>query len=110
MRKIITGASPLAINYHPPEPGKARTGNSPIWITPLKDLPKPGVMAYRLKFRVAEAVTATIHVSADERYELWLDGQRLGRGPQAGCSGMATRPEGANGPAKCRAGVFAGSR
>lgn len=76
------GFNPLEISYHPPEEEKANASNRPIWITRVKDLPVPAVLAYRLKFRVVEAVKAMIHVSADERYELWLDGQRLGRGPE----------------------------
>lgn len=39
---------------------------------------------FRLRFRVAEAGTATIHVTADHRYHLYLDGQALGRGPERG--------------------------
>jgi hypothetical protein len=44
----------------------------------------PFVSAFRLKFGVAQAGTARLHVSADERYELFLDGERLGRGPERG--------------------------
>jgi hypothetical protein len=41
------------------------------------------MVAYRCRFAwPGGAVMA--HVSADERYELWLDGQRVGRGPQRG--------------------------
>lgn len=41
----------------------------------------PFVAGYRLTFRVDEPTTVRLHVSADERYELLLDGQRIGRGP-----------------------------
>lgn len=44
----------------------------------------PRVEAYRLKFKVDAAQKSLIHVSADERYELFLDGVRLGRGPERG--------------------------
>lgn len=44
----------------------------------------PFVTAYRLRFDVDEGGTARVHVSADERYELFLDGARLGRGPERG--------------------------
>ena len=36
------------------------------------------------RFSLPTGATARIHVSADERYTLYLDGQRLGRGPERG--------------------------
>jgi hypothetical protein len=42
------------------------------------------VMAFRRVFRVDAPTTIRIHVSADERYELFLDGQRIGRGSERG--------------------------
>ncbi len=44
----------------------------------------PLVTAYRLRFAIDAAVKARLHVSADERYELFLDGQRIGRGSERG--------------------------
>lgn len=45
----------------------------------------PFVVAYRLRFTVqVRERRAVIHVSADERYELFLDGERIGRGPERG--------------------------
>lgn len=44
----------------------------------------PLVAAYRCGFELPAAVSLTLHVSADERYELFLDGVRLGRGPERG--------------------------
>jgi hypothetical protein len=44
----------------------------------------PLVMAFRLVFSTAEAGEARLHVTADERYELFLDGERIGRGPERG--------------------------
>jgi hypothetical protein len=44
----------------------------------------PFVTAYRLKFPVEADATIRVHVSADERYELFLDGTRIGRGPERG--------------------------
>jgi len=43
---------------------------------------EPAVTAYRKKFTAGGKVR--IHVSADERYELFLDGERIGRGPERG--------------------------
>ena len=45
---------------------------------------EPSVVALRLRFALAEATQVRLHASADQRYELWLDGRRLGRGPQRG--------------------------
>lgn len=42
------------------------------------------VVAFRLRFAVADATQVRLHVSADQRYALWIDGRRLGRGPQRG--------------------------
>src|SRR3982750_4240157 len=45
----------------------------------------PVVVAYRGYFRVeGEEETFRLHVSADERYQLWLDGVMIGRGPERG--------------------------
>ena len=42
------------------------------------------VAGFRLRVECAEAAEAVVHVSADERYELWLDGDLVGRGPSRG--------------------------
>lgn len=44
----------------------------------------PLVCAFRLRFQLETAATIRAHVSADERYELFLDGARIGRGPEQG--------------------------
>lgn len=44
----------------------------------------PLVAAYRRRFRLEQAATVRVHVSADERYELFLDGERIGRGSERG--------------------------
>lgn len=59
-----------------------------LWPAHWVDCPAAGsppfVTAYRLAFSVAQQAAARIHVTADERYELFLDGQRLGYGPERG--------------------------
>ena len=42
------------------------------------------VQALRRTFRIDRSRTVRLHVSADERYELFLNGQRIGRGPERG--------------------------
>ncbi|HEY3328752.1 MAG TPA: alpha-L-rhamnosidase C-terminal domain-containing protein [Capsulimonadaceae bacterium] len=44
----------------------------------------PFVGAYRLSFTIREPKTVRFHVTADERYELFLDGVRIGRGSERG--------------------------
>ena len=44
----------------------------------------PFVAAYRRRFVLGQAGTIRAHVSADERYELYLDGRRIGRGSERG--------------------------
>ena len=52
--------------------------------TPSKDGAPPFVAAYRLRVELEAPLVLRAHVSADERYELWVDGQRIGRGPTRG--------------------------
>ncbi len=54
------------------------------WIGAAGAPPAPIVVGYRLAFAVDEAAGVLVHVSADERYELYLDGQLIGRGPDRG--------------------------
>lgn len=44
----------------------------------------PFVTAYRCLFTLAQATTMRVHVTADERYELYVDGRRVGRGSERG--------------------------
>lgn len=55
-----------------------------FWIAPARRPDPPCVVFYRRVFEVPQAATLRLHVSADERYVLWLDGERLGRGPETG--------------------------
>ena len=45
---------------------------------------RPRVVAYRLQFKMPFAGVVRVHVTAHERYELWLDGKRVGRGSKYG--------------------------
>jgi len=80
----------VQINYEPfVRQERDRSGQySTLWPARWVSCPDladpPFVSAYRLSFAVAEPTTVRTHVTADERYELFLDGQRLGRGPERG--------------------------
>ena len=54
------------------------------WIADPAGMAAPGVWMFRLRFALAEDAHVVLHVTADERYELALDGRRLGRGPETG--------------------------
>lgn len=54
------------------------------WISTPEPFQPPVVLAFRNRFTVKRDGTVRVHVSADERYELYLDGKRIGRGPERG--------------------------
>ncbi|HEY3561367.1 MAG TPA: alpha-L-rhamnosidase C-terminal domain-containing protein [Kribbella sp.] len=56
-------------------------GQAARWIRPAAG---GDVAGFRLRVECAEATEVVVHVSADERYELWLDGELIGRGPSRG--------------------------
>lgn len=83
------------------DPFVTRTKKQPFWLkgtwrshwirpkgqgagNPRGELALPAVMAFRRRFTVAKATTVRIHVSADERYVLYLNGRRIGRGSERG--------------------------
>lgn len=55
-----------------------------LWVGPPPDLRPPFVLAFRKRFEIPKARTLRVHVTADERYELFLDGVRIGRGSERG--------------------------
>lgn len=54
------------------------------WISHLEARETPFVAAYRLPFNLETARHVRLHLTADERYELFLDGTFIGRGPERG--------------------------
>ncbi|MDR3706732.1 MAG: alpha-L-rhamnosidase C-terminal domain-containing protein [Capsulimonadaceae bacterium] len=81
--RVLLDRSPFIT---PPTQETAGKGYWPAkWIThPAADGVAPIVMAFRLRVHIAEEHTVRLHVSADERYEIYLDGVRFGRGPERG--------------------------
>lgn len=72
-----------------PFPQKDNTWQAGLWPAQWVDLQirsdaEPRVVAYRRKFSVEKQTTVRFHCSADQRYELYLDGNRIGRGPERG--------------------------
>lgn len=65
-------------------PGRERV-SAASWIDcPGRTTSEPSVALFRLRFNIEEQTTLTIHVSADNRYILFLDGKQLGREPERG--------------------------
>jgi hypothetical protein len=55
------------------------------WVDVLgRSRTEASVALYRLRFTVDAPATVRVHVSADNRYRLFLDGDALGRGPERG--------------------------
>lgn len=54
------------------------------WISIAETGPAPFVIGYRRLFTLDRDATFKIHVTADERYELYLDGNVIGRGSERG--------------------------
>jgi len=60
-------------------------GNWPAsWIHLPDSTVRPLFAAYKCDFALEKSQTVRVHVSADERYELYLDGARVGCGPERG--------------------------
>ena len=87
MHRILIDKEPF-IERSKFEPGWAwsRWGNWPVWWVdhPERSLSEPSVAVFRLKFNLEEAAPLRLHVSADHRYRIFLDGRDFGRGPERG--------------------------
>ena len=87
MQRIAITAEPY-IEPSTFKPGWAWSGwgNWPAWWVdhPERPLSTPSVAVFRLKFKLEEAATLRLHVSADNRYRIFLDGRDFGRGPERG--------------------------
>lgn len=65
--------------------GWSRRGIWPCrWIACAEAPVPPFVTAYRRRVALDQDTTIRVHVAADERYELFLDGTRIGRGNERG--------------------------
>lgn len=82
--KVLLDHNPLAPSNAAPVDFAAAFRARPAWITPEQPRPLPDVTAYRLQFDLPDAALIRVHVSADERYLFYVDGQVAGRGPERG--------------------------
>ncbi len=81
MTRVLVQRDPFAA---PPANGLGAVGSDwPCrWVCLPGDPQPPFVSAYRLEFELERDAVVRAHVSADERYELYLDDVRVGRGPE----------------------------
>ena len=82
--KILLDHNPLAPSNAAPADFRAAAQARPAWISPQHPQPLPEVTAYRLQVDLPQDATIRVHVSADERYLFYVDGQMMGRGPERG--------------------------
>jgi len=82
--------SRILINQEPfGDPSQIFFGERSYWPASWIDLPgsrpeEPSACLFKLAFVAPEAAVLRLHVSADNRYRLFLDGKQLGRGPERG--------------------------
>ncbi|MBN1372678.1 MAG: hypothetical protein JW987_12125 [Anaerolineaceae bacterium] len=78
-------SSNLPFPHYPPKHNWYNRGTWPAhWVICHGAEQPPAVAAYRLRFTLTAATRIALYVTADERYELFCDGVRLGRGPERG--------------------------
>ena len=70
----------FTVHLHESSPWPAKWIGHPEHSEPTASV----VIAYRRRFTLDKPAKVRIHVSADERYELFVDGRREGRGPERG--------------------------
>ena len=87
MRTIIAQQPFLEFTDKTKAPWQGR-GNWPArWIACPGCEARPFVAAFRKRFTLDRDAAIRAHASADERYELFLDGRRIGRGSERGDAG-----------------------
>lgn len=85
----VTSAAHVLLSDPPFPPRRAPSAWSPAGLWPcawisLPEARPPAVVAFRCRLRLPTAGKLRLHVSADERYRLFVNGQHVGRGPQRG--------------------------
>ena len=82
--QVLLDHNPLAASNAAPADFRTAYLARPAWIAPPHIPTPPEVTAYRLRFDLPQPGVIRTHVSADERYLFFLDGQHVGRGPERG--------------------------
>jgi hypothetical protein len=82
--KVLLTNNPLAPSNRAPSDFRVLQHQRPAWIRGDQAENFPGGMAFRLHFDLSQDAKIRVHVSADERYLLYVDGIYMGRGPERG--------------------------
>ena len=83
--RILIDYEPYARKLGDDEPPYQEIGVWPCrWVHVPEAGRPPFVTAYCRRFTLEQETAFRAHASADERYELFLDGARVGRGPERG--------------------------
>ena len=82
--RILLKADPFAVDGRAPTFSELVLAWPARWIQPPFAVTPPAQVAFRCRFSIEETTSTRLHVSADERYRLFLDGVPLGRGPDFG--------------------------
>lgn len=81
-RRLLLTSDPFGLRR---EAGWNREGVWPAnWISHPKIKQGPIVIEYSLKVDFTDKAILNLHVTGDDRYELYLDGELVGRGPERG--------------------------
>lgn len=80
--RILVGKDPFA--DWPRQSFWQRANWPASWVVPPSGMSPPGAWLFHLRLELAEAARFPIHVTADELYELYIDGTLVGRGPERG--------------------------
>ncbi len=83
--RILLDGLPFLFKDVPPSPDASAPWPAK-WIGHPEEVmgSTPQALALHVSVELKAPATLTVHVSADERYELHVDGERLGRGPERG--------------------------
>ena len=82
--RVLLESNPLAPRHAALDNFDAALHARPAWIAPRRVAQPPEVTAYRLRFELPQAAGLRVHLTADERYLFYVDGQPVGRGPERG--------------------------
>ena len=80
-QRVLISQTPYASDPNKPW---SKQGLWPAHWIALPEVQIPLVAAYKLEWQQPQDASFLLHVSADERYELYLDGEPIGRGPERG--------------------------
>ena len=82
--KRVTAPGIPFVRFNPRHPYDGGLPWPSHWVACPNAGEPPFVAGYRMAFSLAEPAEIRLFVTADERYEFYVDGERVGRGPERG--------------------------